>query len=138
MTSRIVIDTNVLLRLLLGDHPVQSPAVSRWFERQAQRRDRELVVLQMVITEAVRVLRLPPYLRSHSHIITIIDAILGLPVTIDGRDQVVLALDLYRSSSARDWEDCLIAASALTDREDALATYDRKLARLPGLNIIAP
>lgn len=138
MTDRIVVDTNVLLRLLLNDHPIQSSAVDRWFERSVARRRPEAVILQVVIVELLRVLRAGPYGFPHAQLVSTVEWALGLPATIEGRDVVESALGLYRQSLARDWEDCLIAAHAIAHADGALATYDRRLAQLPGLTVITP
>jgi len=132
-----VVDTNVLLRLLLNDHPIQSAAVRRWIERP-RTRSHQPVILEIVVTEMVRVLRQPPYALGHDALANAIEAVLDLPVEIDREPLMMRALELYRGGTGRDWEDSLIAAFAEQNSGGALATYDRRLAQLPGLQVIAP
>lgn len=50
-----ILDTNVLLRFLVGDNEKQSQEAKRWF-REAEQRKRKIVVVPLVIAEACFVL----------------------------------------------------------------------------------
>ena len=132
MSGTVVIDTNLLVRFLLTDHPTQSAAVRSWFERSRRRRT-QLIILPTVLTELVTVLRLSRPPLTHQAIVSALDTVLGMAFTIVDRAIIQKAWELYRDLHARDWEDCLIAAYSMAIADGHLATYDQKLSRIPGL-----
>ena len=134
---RVVVDSSVLLRVLLGDSPVYSPAAQKWLAG-AHRRGSTPVILSIALTEVVTVLRRAKDQRSHAEIVSALDSILALPVQVEEREVIEAAVELYRGRHARDWEDCVIAAHAIKFAEGRLATYDRSLASLPGVVAVAP
>ena len=138
MSSRLVVDTNVLLRFFLDDHPTQSAAVRLWLERAFRQRDPELILVATVITEMINTLRQEVPAKTHGQILDVLDALLDMPFTIVDRAIVEAATVRYRQLRARDLEDCLIAAYATALAEGRLATYDRSLASLPGIVAVAP
>lgn len=50
-----VLDTNVLLRFLVGDHEKQHEVAERWF-KEAEQHQRKIVVVPLVVAEACFVL----------------------------------------------------------------------------------
>jgi len=127
MSRRVIIDTSVLVRILLGDHPLVSPAAHAWFDRSVRRSDPEIVVLPTVVIEAVAVLRSTEYRRTQADMVVALEDILALPVHVEDRAVVAAAVELLRDRPSRDWEDCLIAAYAMAIADGHLATYDQKL-----------
>lgn len=138
MSSRLLIDTNVLLRFFLNEHPPQSSTIQRWLQQTFGRRDPELILVPTVLTEMVAVLRTSRPVPTHQQILGVLDALLDMPFTIVDRLVVSAAVEQYRQARARDWEDCLIAAYATHLAGGRLATYDRSLSQFPGIVAIVP
>ncbi|MGH2632553.1 MAG: PIN domain-containing protein, partial [Tepidiformaceae bacterium] len=138
LTSGVVLDTNLLLRLFLDGHPVLSSRVEAWIRQAFSARQPELIVLPTVLTEMVFAFRVnvPPF--THAQILAVLDALLDMPFTVVERAVVEAAVEQYRLVHARDWEDCLIAAYATQLAEGRLATYDRSLSKFPGIVAVAP
>lgn len=124
MTS---LDTNVVLRFVTRDHPVQSPKARDLIQAGP------VWVSKTVILETEWVLR-SGYQTPRGEIAGILRAFLGLPqVTVEDPEGTALALELY--ADGFDFADAL---HLVTSRQIAqFATFDRDLrrraARLHGL-----
>lgn len=129
----IGIDTNVLLRYLLKDDPIQSPkahAIVRGFSTRSPGWVSTTTVLELV------------WVLSDSKAINrkrVSQAILDL-LTIEGlivdRAEVVAQAALKFRSGRVEFADCLIAVSASATGCSKTLTFDRLAARDAGLELI--
>src|SRR5580700_380131 len=88
------LDTNVLLRHLLDDHPDHSPRATAYIQRieqgEIQVRSTDIVVFEVVFTLERR------YHRTKAEIREVISALLDLPgIVLSGKRRVKQALELY-------------------------------------------
>lgn len=130
------VDTNVLLRLLLADHPSHSPAAVALL-REARARELDLAITPSTISECVYVLGGARLGFTRMEVAAAIEAVLALPATLEDRDLVNLALDLFRTVH-NDWDDCLVAAYALRRAHGRLVSFDKGLERIPGVVRLEP
>lgn len=131
-----LLDTNVLARLVLNDVPEQREQAAAAISDAARNGDR-LFVAAITISELVFVVRGAVYGLDRSAIADVVQSVLDLPITVLDRAEVELALDLYRDVHP-DWDDCLLAAYARTRAGGRVLSFDRGLARMPGLSLTAP
>lgn len=120
------LDTNVLLRFLTADEPIQS-RLSRQLIEDAETGGDRLHLSTLVLAELVWVLRGSRYSLSRSDIADLLDGLLETAVfEIQDRDLVRLATSAFRTGAA-DFSDYLIGE---TDRRagcSATLTFDRRL-----------
>ncbi|WP_293367479.1 PIN domain-containing protein [Nevskia sp.] len=129
----IALDTNVLARALIDDPaaPAQSDAVRKRLARETQ-----LFVPAVVQAELVWVLE-TAFELNKSEVLALLDHLhVNRAYLLESEPAFTAALTQFRSSAAG-FADCLILASARI-REAALLTFDRKLGRLPGTQLLAP
>lgn len=113
------IDTNVLVRYLIGDHPVQS------LKAHAAIKSRTIFVSSTVLLECEWVLR-SLYGQSTSEICRALRGLAGLPqVTIE--NTTLLADALERAEAGMDFADALHLGAL--SQCDSLLTFDRKFAK---------
>ena len=125
-------DTNVLLRLLLDDDEQQARAA-----RAFQRTHAPLFVSHVVLAELGWVL-VSAYGFSRERLGAVMEMLVDTQgITLQEPNVVRAALASFRSSRA-DFSDCLILAVAQSAATVPLATFDRKLGRLPGTRRIGP
>jgi predicted nucleic-acid-binding protein len=124
------IDTNVLVRLCMSDDPEQGKRANDFVQRNAPVFASQLSVLELawvlgsiyehpkqIIIQALRAL-----LDNQ-------ELILEVPTVLES------ALDRWEGSSA-DFADCFILESIQAQGQAPLATFDRKLGKLPGTVLI--
>ncbi|HET7737927.1 MAG TPA: PIN domain-containing protein [Tepidiformaceae bacterium] len=132
-----VVDTNFLLRLVLGDIPAQTRAAVAHLS-DLRLRGREAYVAAATISEVVFVLRGQVYRRTREQISHALNEILWISAFAVGDAQVVRrAVTLYRDHHD-DWDDCLVAAYALEHAGGRVASFDKGLDGIPGLTRAAP
>jgi predicted nucleic-acid-binding protein len=116
----IALDTNILVRFLTRDDPVQSPRARRLIDTGAA------LILKTVVLETEWVLR-TSYRFERAAIEDGFTRLLGLPgVEIEDRPAVALALAWY-GQNRLDFADALRLASSR--QADAFATFDQALRR---------
>lgn len=118
----LAIDTNVVVRYLTGDDPIQSPQARALIDRH------DIFVSRTVILESEWVLR-AAYGFSAAQVCTTLRAFAGLPnIEIENPAIIAEALDL--AEQGVDFADALhlVAGRAC----DAFATFDRKLIAMAG------
>jgi predicted nucleic-acid-binding protein len=130
------IDANVILRVLLDDDPEMSRRAERYLD-QAGIRAPLTILMGSTLSEVVFVLRGHVYAYSREQIASAVDAILQLPVTIPDRAAIELALEFYRHHH-NDWDDSLLAGYAVSSGSGRVVSFDRGLARIPGVTRIEP
>jgi len=119
---RIALDTNVLARLVLGDEPAQSEAAAREVD------DAEAVVLPThALCELVWVLG-ARYRRPRAEVLAPVRAVVGLPNAVFDRGAVDAGLAVLAAGG--DFADGVIAHEGARLGAEALATFDRRAARL--------
>ena len=129
----LLLDTNVLVRLLTGDLLAQRLAAVKLIEAE---RD-ACLLYPATLSEVVYVVRGSAYRWGPSEIVEGLRALLLPPVTIIDRAVVVRAVDLFERHH-RDWDDCLLAAYALDVSDGRIASFDRGLDRIPGVQRLTP
>jgi predicted nucleic-acid-binding protein len=121
----IGVDTNILVRAILGDDPRQSPLARRAIESA-----RDIIVPITVLIELAWVLKSVGWNRLQIH-----QALYTLAqqptVHLDRAVEVLAALDDFRAGPA-DFADYLALHQARMLGARKLLTFDRKLAKAPG------
>jgi predicted nucleic acid-binding protein len=121
MTERRLLDTNLIVRFLVGDHEKHARAAAKLFEA-ADRNERTLIVLPAVLAECVFVLE-SFYKRSRSDIGRALVTLLSSPgVEIPEMEIHLDALERYAVNNLH-FVDCTLAAYAAS-KKLALATFD--------------
>lgn len=118
------LDTNVLLRLILNDLPVQHQAVATLFEHSSA----AFQVADVAIIEVAYVLT-KNYGYSRSQAVEIISGLLFLPKINCNRVVFTQALRLFIKHQSWSFEDCYLATSAMLNDAEPLWTFDKKLAK---------
>ncbi|MBR1647081.1 MAG: PIN domain-containing protein [Selenomonadaceae bacterium] len=119
--AKILIDTNVVLRYLLRDHPKQSMQAKKAVEIGA-------VILPEVLVETVHALK-NIYRVDRQTIAASLMTLLN-EVEIERKQVMVHAVELYADSQDMDFMDCIIIA--YFDIENIrVFTFDPKLNRVP-------
>jgi predicted nucleic acid-binding protein len=101
----LAVDTNVLVRIIIGDNPRQTAVADQFIENSAW-------VPVLAVAEATWVLR-AIYKQSHA--------------------DIAAALGLYKSHPALGFSDCLILHLARKAGHLPLGTFDRALGRVEGV-----
>lgn len=124
------IDTNVLVRFLVRDEDIQFEKARRLIKREAAA-GRRVFVSQLVLLETEWVLR-SRYAEPKNRIIEAISSLLdSTDVQFEDEPAVEQAIFVWKDSAA-DFADCLIGARNRRLGCRATATFDVKVARLPG------
>ncbi len=119
------VDTNLVVRLLVRDDPVQVNAAEAFVEKGAW-------VSHLVLAETLWVLD-AVYERTPAQIIKAIDLLLNhANLTLQDADVVALALANFRARPSRGFSDCLVLEIARKAGHLPLGTFDRELAKLEG------
>ena len=119
-------DTNVLVRLLVADHPAQLRAVQHCIAERGP-----LYVSQVALVETIWVLAYT-YRLARRDLGAVVEQILaGADFVLERPAEVATALVSYRSSRA-DFADCVLLANAQAAGMLPLATFDRRLAKVTG------
>ena len=123
------IDKNVLMRLLVRDDRPQLDAAEEFVGKGAW-------VSHLVLAETLWVLD-AIYARSASQIASALEMLLAhANLTLQDADVVVAALARFRARPALGFSDCLVLESARKAGHLPLGTFDRRLARLDGAQLI--
>jgi len=121
----INIDTNVLVRAILADHPHETAIAQQLLSQVAA--DKKFFISSYAILEMVWVLKVKG--KSQSQIIEVLLDFLDSPgVTIGQREILVTAFEIYRQSKV-DFGDCLILAEGGAYNTHRLASFDKALCK---------
>lgn len=138
MTELRFLDTNVLLRVILNDHPIHSPRSRDLIERIAGGFE-EVVTSDSAITETVYTL-VGPRLATPRPVVA--DAILNILVLdgvhLDSKRLYPAAFGRYLSFARLSFADCLHATQADALTKGRIYSFDRGFDRLPGITRIEP
>lgn len=123
------VDTNVLVRLAVGDDPAQTAAAETFVQRGVW-------VSHLVIAETVWVLR-SVYGLGPDRIAEAVAMLLDHPqLAIQERDVVAAALSQFRARPAIRFSDCLVLEIARKAGHVPVGTFDRDFSKLPDVTRI--
>ena len=126
----LAIDTNVFVRLIAKDDATQ-------LRHAMERTMKGAWVSHLVLAESVWVLT-THYALSRSEVAAALDTLLEHSgVAFEERNVVRAALQTYRQRRAIDFSDCLILEIARKAGHSPLGTFDRALAKLDGVELVA-
>ena len=122
--TRYILDSNVILRFLVQDHPVHAKAATRLF-RRAEDGEVELLLTPWIVAEVACALA-GLYKVGRSEVAKLLKAIISA-VGVVAIDHVIL-LNACRRYGAKnvDFADALLAAQAVAMKVDP-ASFDRDL-----------
>jgi predicted nucleic acid-binding protein len=131
--DRLFLDTNVILRYLTRDDPLQAARAYALFQEAAQGQV-TLVMSEAIILELVHVLSSRvTYNLPRQQVATHIGNVLSLSgVTLPHKRTYLRALSLWESSSV-DFADALSVAHMERLRIATIASFDRDFDRFPGI-----
>ena len=130
------LDTNVILRHLLGDHPEHSPRATAYLRRveegEIQVRTSELVVFEAVFTLERH------YRQPRARIREALLSLIALPgIVLPGKRRLRRVFDLYVDLKLPFADAC---HAVLMERLKAgeIVTFDREFDRVPGIQRLEP
>ena len=122
----LAVDTNVLVRVLARDDAAQAAAASQFIAPGAW-------VSHLVLAETVWVLE-SVYDRTPAQLMDALQLLLAHEcLVLQDADTVAAALESFRHRPALGFSDCLVLAIARKAGHTPLGTFDKGLARLPGV-----
>lgn len=126
----IALDTNVLVRFLVEDDPLQSDRAAGLVERVVEAGDR-LFVSEVVMCELVWVLKGAYGFRRQQIADTLADLLRARHLVFSGNDRLWRALRAFDAGRG-DFADYVILEQARGADCDAVATFDRALQKEGG------
>ena len=130
----IAVDTNILVRLLVGDDRAQLAKARKLFDERADVPG-AVWVSQCVLVELAWVLA-RTYSRSRTDIARALRALASnATVALEASEAVVRAIELYESGAA-DFADCLLCTRAGQQEVEFVATFDRGMRSLPQVKVL--
>ena len=132
-----ILDTNVLLRAALQDHPVHSPLAERLLKR-IERNEVSVFLPDTAVFETVFVLQ-KFYKLPRQDIKDILAPFLQLSgVEMEHRSRMLRTLDMYVTYGRLSFADCCHAAIALETADARIYSFDEGFDRIPNLTRLAP
>lgn len=123
------VDTNVLVRIFAEDDPKQAEKAKRFMKPGAW-------ISHIVLAETLWVLQ-SVYDRTRHEIIRAVEILLSNESVILQEPEVVsIALNLFTENKGVSFSDCLMLSLARKAGHTPLGTFDSKLARLDGAELI--
>jgi predicted nucleic-acid-binding protein len=130
----IAVDTNVLLRLLVGDDPSQAAKARRLFDR-ADAQQKTIWVSDTVLVELVWTLA-RAYSRDRADIVKALRTLSShATVVLESAAAVRDATDAFERGRA-DFADCFLCIKAQMVGCDEVATFDRGMRALPAVRLL--
>ncbi len=130
----IGLDTNVLIRYLTGDDPIQSAKAAHLIERGLSV-DEPGYISVVVMAEIAWVLE-QSYGLTPIAIAAAIEALLRADNLIIAREQDVFTAMIALKDARASFADALIATLAASDGCDITMTFDRKATRFRGFQLL--
>jgi len=119
------LDTNVLVRLITRDDARQAAAADAFVKRGAWVSVLALAETTWVLTSVYDI--------SHKGLAQAIEMLLNhQDIALQYPDTIAAALNLYRTTPALGFSDCLLLELARRDGHLPLGTFDRNLAKVSG------
>ncbi len=128
------LDTNVLVRLLVGDDARQA-AQAEALARKSAEAEEALFVPLTVTLELEGVLRSRYRCPKDAVLSTLVNLLETREIEFQGEGSVERALFFYRSTNA-DFAECLHLGCAVTHARPPLITFDAQAARLDGAQLL--
>ena len=126
-------DTNVIVRILVGDDPVQTPKAEKAFLTHAAANG---VYVSLVVLAEIGWVLATAYGWDRATIHTRVEQLVRTHgVEVEDLELVEDALHAYARGRA-DLSDYLVLGRARADGGGRLLTFDRKLAREPGVSLL--
>ena len=130
----IGLDTNVIVRYVTQDEPLQSAKATAFVEALSSDSPGFITIVSMV--ELVWVLA-SCYRATKGQVAVVIETVLrSKELVVERADIIWQALGVYRRDSKADFADCLIERSANAAGCDYIATFDRQAASAGGMRSI--
>ena len=130
----IGIDTNILLRLWLNDHPAQNKRIDSLLAEHGSTPG-SLLVTDVVLAEAVWTLRSAFAQDKAAQLIAVRSLLHETAFAFEDREAVIQAAEMFERSNCG-FTDCLIVAKHARHGCDFTATFDRGMRRLPGARVL--
>ena len=128
---KFFLETSVLIRISLGDHPTQSPQAKRIIQK-AQLKEIELSTNEMVLAELTWVLK-SFYKLSKEEIISHLRNILSFSeLKIDHRKVVEDAMEIFVTKNI-DFTDAYFAATVKANNFEAILSFDHDFDKISGI-----
>jgi predicted nucleic-acid-binding protein len=121
----IAIDTNVLVRYLADDDPVQSPVAARLIER-AMAAGESILIPTVVLVETVWVLA-RAYKVGRAELVRIVDAIVRARHFVFADPTLVSRASRAYAAGTADFSDYLVLEEVRMQEGEALVTFDKGL-----------
>lgn len=129
------LDTNVLMRYLTADDPVQSPRAASLLEAAEEAGER-FYISQIALCELSWTLRGRPYKLDRAGIASVVQQILDTRLfEVQSRDLVRRALEDYRQGPA-DFSDYLLGWQSRDAGCETTFTFDHALVGEPGFSLL--
>ena len=130
----IGLDTNILIRYLTQDDPIQSVKANEIFERRLTRTNPGFVSV-VVMVEAVWVLE-RAYGLTGQEIATAVERLLQVEVLVIENEQEVFTAMLALKQGHGTFADAVIAELGALAGCTRTLTFDQKAVRLPGFELV--
>jgi predicted nucleic-acid-binding protein len=130
----IGLDTNVVVRFLAQDDPVQSPLATRLFNRLS--REQPGFISAVVLAEISWVLS-RAYKTPRDQVSEAVEGLLrSAEVMVENAEAAYRALGAYRASSSVEFADALIAETTRLAGANEVVTFDKKAAVELGMRLL--
>lgn len=129
----IGLDTNVLLRILVGDDPAQVAAVRKLLARPGAG---AFFVNQIVLAECAWALK-GAYKMNRNDIVRGFQGLLDTPAFAVEEPEIVTEALAYYQQTTVDFADCLIAARNAANGCAHTVTFDKKMRHLPAVKVLS-
>jgi predicted nucleic-acid-binding protein len=129
------LDTNVLVRFLLADDPVQTRAANRIIREEVSSGESILVSL-LTVLETEWVLRASAHLDKRAIVGAFKLLLEAREISFENEAVLEQALYDFENFSA-DFADCLMLAAYKAAACSSMLTFDAKAAKLPGAELVA-
>ena len=130
----IGIDTNILLRLWLNDHPAQNKRIDTLLAQHGSTPG-SLLVTDVVLAEAVWTLKSAFAQGKEAQLIALRSLLQETAFAFDDREAVMGAVALFDAGTCG-FADCLVVAKHGQQGCDFTATFDRGMRKLPGVKVL--
>lgn len=129
-----VLDTNIIIRHLTGDHPDQSPRARHLFEQLAVGA-RSVTLREAVLVEPVQVLSSKAlYNVPRDKIRDDLSELIRMPgIKLRTKRVYLRALELYSRQTSLSFVDALLVIVAEHEGDDTVLTFDQGFDRVPNL-----
>lgn len=137
MDQPVFIDSNIIIRHIVGDSPVQAAACRDLF-RAVESGQRTVWTTNQVVAECVYVLT-KAYQVDRATVADLLLRLIELPgIGLDQKRVIRHAFDLFVEHPRIDYDDCYHAALVLDRGEIQVMSFDRHFDRIAGIERLEP